>query len=71
MQLVDSAQVIENLSPIGDIPQNEAQGLHLPNTWNCIQSAIYQLEQQNNPASAIAALKAAQKSLRPLLRRQL
>jgi hypothetical protein len=38
------------------------QGFTLPNTYNCIQSALYQLS-IGNEAQAIAFLKSAQASL--------
>jgi hypothetical protein len=38
------------------------QTLHLPNTWNCIQSALYQLE-IGNPERARQFLESAAKSL--------
>lgn len=38
------------------------QGLYLPNSYSCIQSALYQLE-RGNQAQAIAFLKSAQASL--------
>jgi cellobiose-specific phosphotransferase system component IIA len=44
-------------------PITKVQGLHLPNAWNSIQSALYQL-QQGNTTSAIAFLERAKSSLR-------
>jgi len=47
------------------IPTNESEqcfSLHLPNCWNAIQSAIYQIRQDNSE-QAITFLKSAQESL--------
>uniref|UniRef100_B8HYZ6 Uncharacterized protein n=1 Tax=Cyanothece sp. (strain PCC 7425 / ATCC 29141) TaxID=395961 RepID=B8HYZ6_CYAP4 len=41
---------------------NEVYDLHLPNCWNAVQSALYQL-QQGNPDRAKVFLEAAQRSL--------
>ncbi len=43
--------------------QDRVQRLHLPNCYNCIQAAIYQIE-QGNTEQAIAFLKSAQATLK-------
>lgn len=40
----------------------QIQRLHIPNCWNCIQAAIFQIE-TGNPEQAISFLKPAQKTL--------
>lgn len=45
---------------------DQVQRLHLPNCYNYIQAAIYQIE-QGNPQQAIAFLKSAQATLRLIL----
>uniref|UniRef100_B8HMV0 Uncharacterized protein n=1 Tax=Cyanothece sp. (strain PCC 7425 / ATCC 29141) TaxID=395961 RepID=B8HMV0_CYAP4 len=42
--------------------ESEIFDLHLPNCWNSIQSALWQL-QQGNPEQAKQFLEAAQRSL--------
>jgi hypothetical protein len=40
----------------------EQQRFHLPNCWNCIQAAIFQIE-KGNPQRATQFLESAQESL--------
>ena len=48
---------------------NDVRLFHIPNTWNCIQSAIWQLEKlqpQLEVSQAILYLESAKKSLTSL-----
>lgn len=42
---------------------DQVQSFHLPNCYNCIQAAIYQIE-QGNSEQAITFLKSAQATLK-------